>query len=733
MNDLVLLRAFVGSNRAERRRLTGILAGVSVTVILILFLWSAAAALGQRVSQGAWTELGNAAEVDAGHQTELTHGELRSGELAVASRVDFFRGRPVTVIDVATGGGPSTSVPGLKRIPATGEYAPSLGLAKEIATHPDDELGDRYGVQVATIQPEATDSDAALIAVRGATPEAVFAARGYLVDGWKTDSFTSQSYRAFAFLGSLALLLPLLLLIAAVTDLGSAQRMERLSTLRLLGATPMRVARLASVETAITSLAGGVLGVLGYTVLAPVASSTRTLSLFDQLELVASLGRGALVVIVIMMASVLVTAVRVLRVGVGPLGSQRPPVESRPSTTRLIPLLLGVAGTVVGLLLITDYDDVFYDLTGIDVPEGRIVPLFVVASLAVVLLGMLVAGPVAVHGMALLLARFARGPAATIAFNRIARNPRASFRAVGGTMVAVFIASVFAGGVSTSRDAFSVPGAMPASIVSGALDPDAPDDASADANLVASWRGVPGVTGAAIAYSTGGDDLFVRGEDAAALGLSPSDGVMSFDFGAVFEESLGQVAVPDMPSGAWPDSVFVATDGSDAAVDRARTLIASSGMALAGKLPATSADGNVGTATTLFQELEFYLAAYPAILFAVDVGVLILAVSALSSVLERRRFLALLRLTGMPTRTMRSAVAIEGAVPFAGAVLVGGVAGYVSADVLLQSFTIGRHLGWPDALFAVVLGTGIVLMAVTLVGAARVARASTGPGELRFE
>ena len=81
-----------------------------------------------------------------------------------------------------------------------------------------------------------------------------------------------EVYRIVAAIGALAILAPVLLLIAIVTDLGAAQRAERFATLRLMGATPGRVARLAAAETAATSALGAVAGIVLYLALIPVAA-----------------------------------------------------------------------------------------------------------------------------------------------------------------------------------------------------------------------------------------------------------------------------------------------------------------------------------------------------------------------------------------------------------------------------------------------------------------------------
>ena len=72
---------------------------------------------------------------------------------------------------------------------------------------------------------------------------------------------SAAAYSTVLLIGAIAVFFPVLLLISIVTGLGAAQRRERFATLRLIGASPRTVSRIAAVETAVPSLIGAVFGV----------------------------------------------------------------------------------------------------------------------------------------------------------------------------------------------------------------------------------------------------------------------------------------------------------------------------------------------------------------------------------------------------------------------------------------------------------------------------------------
>ena len=135
----------------------------------------------------------------------------------------------------------------------------SPALAGLITSAPADQLGDRYGEQAGTLSDDAVEGPDSLVAVIGMDQWQILARQGpgmppQVITELVGYDYASQVWRIVAAIGAIATLVPVLLLIAIVTDLGAAQRAERFATLRLIGATPGQVARIAATETTTTTL-----------------------------------------------------------------------------------------------------------------------------------------------------------------------------------------------------------------------------------------------------------------------------------------------------------------------------------------------------------------------------------------------------------------------------------------------------------------------------------------------
>ncbi|MER0246976.1 FtsX-like permease family protein, partial [Streptomyces sp. HSW2009] len=83
---------------------------------------------------------------------------------------------------------------------------------------------------------------------------------------------TGGLYTALAKVATVLVLVPLLVLGASSARLTLARRDARLAALRLVGATPARIAGLTAAEAALTGSAGALLGALGYAALLPLAA-----------------------------------------------------------------------------------------------------------------------------------------------------------------------------------------------------------------------------------------------------------------------------------------------------------------------------------------------------------------------------------------------------------------------------------------------------------------------------
>ncbi|WP_194949144.1 FtsX-like permease family protein [Actinomyces trachealis] len=152
------------------------------------------------------------------------------------------------------------------------------------------------------------------------------------------------------------------------------------------------------------------------------------------------------------------------------------------------------------------------------------------------------------------------------------------------------------------------------------------------------------------------------------------------------------------PESAGPAVVLVATDGTSAALERARTALTTSDLPLTA-FPTTRAD--VVTLTAAATENQFATLGYIGVLIATGVSAVSLSVSSVASVLERRRVLSLLRLVGMPHGTLRRTIAWESLLPLVTVLGLAIVVGAYTAWALVTGMS-ARHVGWPDGSYYVV-------------------------------
>ena len=393
MSRIALTRLLVANDRSARRRLAGIVAGVMVGVALFLMLLAAAEAFPERSMRSSWgsTALMPGLSQQSNHTDLQPDHVLTDNELAVASNVDIVGDRPITLLRVALpeSGTTSVRIPGADVVPKQGEYLASPALAKRISSLPADQLGDRYGKQVGVLTPEAVEGPDSLVAVVGTDLGTVAASEFYIppqvVTSFQGIPYENEAYRIATIVGAIAVLVPALLLVGIVTDLGAAQRAERFATLRLIGATPQQVARTAALEIGATTFVGALAGVALYLALIPLAAQiTLRSSRFYYSDLLRSPVNAVLAVVATTAGAAAVAWWRTRRADLGPLGGSRERTERRPRLISLVPVILGTAG-LVSTPAVARQDS---DLTIYLLP----------ASFLCAMLGLLWAGPVLTCG-----------------------------------------------------------------------------------------------------------------------------------------------------------------------------------------------------------------------------------------------------------------------------------------------------------------------------------------------
>ena len=338
MSRIALTRLLVANDRSARRRLVGIVAGVMVGVALFLMLLAAAQAFPERSMRSTWASIA----LQPGLSQQSSHTDLqpdhvlKDSELAVASGFDIVDDQPITVLRVALpeSGTTSVRVPGSDVVPKQGEYLASPALAKRIASLPADQLGDRYGKQVGVLAPDAVEGPDSMVAVVGTDPGTVASSQAYIppqvVTSFQGVPYENEAYRIATLIGAIAVLVPALLLVGIVTDLGAAQRAERFATLRLIGATPQQVARTAALEIGATTFVGALAGVALYLALIPLAAQiTLKSSRFYYSDLLRSPVNAVIAVVVTTAGAAAVAWWRTRRADLGPLGGSRERTERR--------------------------------------------------------------------------------------------------------------------------------------------------------------------------------------------------------------------------------------------------------------------------------------------------------------------------------------------------------------------------------------------------------------------
>lgn len=723
MSILTLTRLTSATQPRDRRRLIGIAAGVAVAVALILMLIAAFQALSTRNERATWI----ATYQPHGTAYSSEAPPLAEADVLLMSTIDYYAGDALSVVFLAANEANPLPLPDGSPIPAPGEFVVSPALERIVAAAPANQLSDRWGRQVGTLGPRALEGPDALVAVVGAQPDAIKGGSMFgstqVVTEFVGFDFASDGYRIIAIVGAVAVLIPMLLLVSIVTELGAAQRAERLTTLRHIGARPQQLAAMASIETGVTSLTGAVLGIGLFWLLVPVAAR---LNVGNTSFYPADLGVSAPTMIVVAGVTALAaTAVawwRARRSAARPPGYTRELHERSPKLWTVLPLFAGVA---LGAILAN---------TDTETLGGSLTSVAVVTAFALTAVGLLWSGPLLTAWVARGVSRIARSPAQVIGASRVVHHPRTAFRAVAGLVIAVFIATVFAvASTATAQVAATVEGngRLPSTVLMTELKSDSPGGAD-DPPILDQVKQVPGVTGIVVTHLNEEGKLIMTPTDARTIGL-PAPASAQYltpnpKFISTEPADLKPIAISDS-STLVPGTVFVATDGSEGAVDRARTALITAGIS-ASETPLTRAERNDLSSFSLGN--QFATLAYTGVLIAAALAAVSLAVSTISATLDRQRVLRLLALIGMPARILRNLLITETLIPVLTVLVLSVGLGYFTAWSLINSLS-SRTVTLPSAGYLWALLVCALLMAAAIWAALRQAKRISASAAVRYE
>ncbi len=714
------LRLTLGSGREAALRMLVTAAAVALGVGLLLAALAGFNGLHAQTDRGAW--LDTAAQASPPTPT--------SGRLWWLAGTDEFGDQAIDRVDVAASGPNAPVPPGMSRLPGPGEYFASPALTTLLRTEPATELRDRYpGRQIGTIGPAALPSPNSLIIVIGHTARQLSQAPGAVEVGaiQRTPAScyacenTLGSGPVLQFIlagGAIALLLPVLILIATASRLSAARREERFAAMRLVGATPRQVSVVSAVEAVVAATAGVAVGFALFFAFRPLLYRVPfTGAPFAQGDLSLHSIDIVLAVIGVPVAAVVSARLALRRVQISPLGVNRRAWSRLPRIGRLIPLLAGIAVLA------------YFDAAGKPGDVGGQL-LELLAGFVLLIVGLVLAGPWFTTVGSRLMARRASRPAALIAGRRLLDNPKAAFRFISGLVIALFIASAAIGALS-SVAAVSGPGggsggrgtlAEPFCSFSTTNCPASAQVASIPARVLAEIRATRGVRSVTVVHESPTQAPIDRSFGIVAcnqLVKTPAigkcaPGATAASVGYFLSNLLGHHS--HASSTVWPsahlsvaevarlpvDAIVVATDESSGAIERARTALERAFPFQGTPVAVEAVDPSTARLLAMIQDMTDVTIVASLIIAACS-----LAVNVAAGLGERKRPFSLLRLTGVPTALLHRVVALESALPLFLVAAVSIVVGLVSAALYLHS-QVGIAFSMP----------GIAYWATILVGLA---------------
>ncbi|MEU6739776.1 FtsX-like permease family protein [Streptosporangium sandarakinum] len=684
-------------------------------------------------------------------------------------RLDSYAGRPIKRLDVAVldARTPAPGVPGLSALPAAGRHYVSPALAELMDSVPREQLADRFpGVRAGLVGRAALSGPDDLVAVVGQSPDALAGMAGTVaVDAVAAapaaDDTTALYEHGFG-IAAIGLIVPLIILIGTATRLAAARREARFAAIRLAGATARQVNAIASVDAALGALLGALAGIAVFQAVRPALAGVAVTGERFFPDVVAPTPfQYAAVVVGVPLAAAGAALWSLRRVRITPLGAARRVRASAPGWWRVLPLLAGL-GLFAGPVF----------ASGGREPDALLLDV----GLALIMVGLMTAGPWLTMLVARLAARLTRGAATLLAAQRLAADPKGAFRSVNGIVLAVFIGTAVAGIVPAVVSGQEAAGGgtlgevLRTSFGYADAAPGRPLPPGTAEELLTELRSRPGVTVLPIYRRIGQPAApggpppcdpgpgcrpdFMLGHVVAcdaltafpALGrcapgaravtadfnrLLTSDNMLSVDRNLPIVDPSSPAAGQDAPGRLSLAAVLVRAD--DPAVrERIRTLltpyVARSGSA---ETPLTFAEVAQARAVLLDQVERVALAIVALTLLVAGCGLL---VAVAGGVVERRQPFTLLRLCGTPTRTLSKVVLLETAAPVVLAALVAAGAGLGVAEPLIGQLAIkSAPAALPGPAYFLTVGGGLLAALLVILAGLPLLKRVTAPEGARFE
>jgi len=750
------LRLTLGSGREAALRCVVTAAAVALGVGLLLAALAGVNGLHAQNIRGAWLDT----------PAQATRSTSSAGELWWLTGTDQFQDQAIDRVDLAATGPTSPIPPGLRHLPGPGEYDVSPALATLIRSVPASELRDRFpGHQVGILGAAALPSPNSLIAVVGYSAKVLSHAYG-AVEVRSIQRTPASCYRCENTLGSgsvlqyilavgaVALLLPVLILIATASRLSAARREQRFAAMRLVGATPHQITVISAVEAVAAAVAGVAAGFAFFYAVepllyhvsftgAPFAHGDLSLKWID--IVIAAVG--------VPIASVLSANFALRKVQISPLGVNRQVRSRPPRIARLIPLAAGIAELA------------YFDAKGKPGDVGGQL-LEIVVGFTLLIVGLVLAGPWFTTAGSRLLVRRSNRPAGLIAGRRLLDNPKAAFRFISGLVIALFITSALIGALSSIAADARAPGAQsigqstladPLCTFSTSNCPASAQIASVTPRQLRELQSTPGVLAVTVVHlnSSGSSQRNGFGGGGpvensfgfvtcAQLAKTPAigkcaPGATTASIGYFLSDLLGHNS--HAATTVWPtanlsvarvskypvDSVVVATNGSSGAIERARTTLEEAFTFQGGGTAVDAFDPSTARLIAMIQDMTDVVIVASLIIAACS-----LAVNIAAGLGERRRPFSLLRLTGVPKKMLHRVVTLETAMPLLLVAAISIAVGLLSGALYIHS-QVGLAFQMPGINYWATVAGGLAVSLGIIAATFPLIDRTTGPEVARNE
>ena len=434
----------------------------------------------------------------------------------------------------------------------------------------------------------------------------------------------------------------------------------------------------------------------------------------------------AVILVAIPMLAVVAAAVSLRRLQISPLGVARRAVRPRPTVRRLVPLLVGTAGFAASLAIAANN-------TGI----GMLVP--VMAAFALMVYGIVAAGPWFTVLTARAIARTGRRASVLLAGRRLEDDPVTGFRAVSGLVLAVFVASVFSG---VTPAVLAEGGSHHSGLIEGTT-------------MVAGLGSETSAAAARVALdaaaSAGAGPGIVLHQDPQRRLADPAVGPSDTRLAACADIQRFGVTDPCPTGGtAWIDTstdelrlqpapytpaqivdlpaqlLVVQTDGTTATTDRVRTAIE---RTVPGAVPWVGAEADAAANRRLTQ---LNRVANLALAVTLTIAGCSLAVAVAAGIIERKRPFALLRLAGMHLAELQRTALLEAAAPL---LLIASASALLGLGTSAVIVSLAGGIPWkpPTIGYWLSLAGGLTVALGVAAAALPLLNRTTAPSAVRFE